>query len=181
MRISVCEAGVLWVFRVGIWLVLLFPTVPLHGQGRLISLPTRRDMVFDHAGRYLYITTTDGFVRPYNLATGQLETGYNLGGSLNGLDIAPDDSCLLIAQSNASGSQGTFHRLDLSTGTVTNINYVRASGEGGAWDVAIGSGGIALVTTQNSQYGWTPLRQIDLSRTQLQHARTLPVLGHPGP
>ena len=163
MRISVCEAGVLWVFRVGIWLVLLFPTVTLHGQGRLISVPTRRDMVFDHAGRYLYITTTDGFVRPYNLATGQLETGFNIGGSLNGVDIAPDDSCLLIAQSNTSGSQGTFHRLDLPTGTVTNINYVRAGGEAGAWKVAIGSQGIALVTTRYSGSGWVPLRQIDLS------------------
>jgi WD40 repeat protein len=140
-----------------------------HGQSTLIPLTTRRDMVFDHAGKFLYITTTDGSVRSYNLATGQLGAGYNLGGSLNGLDIAADDSFLLIAQGVTSGSQGMFHRLDLQSGAVTNIVYSTGTffAEGGGWDVAIASNGLAFVTTQFSGSGATPLRQIDLATNSL--------------
>ena len=68
---------------------------------------------------------------------------------------------MLVAQNATSGSQGTFHRLDLTTGMVTNINYTLAFGENGAWDVAIGSNGLALATTDGS--GSVPLRQIDLA------------------
>jgi sugar lactone lactonase YvrE len=80
---------------------------------------------------------------------------------LNGLDISPDGSFLIVAQSATNGGNGTFHRLDLKTGEVTNITYPRASGEDGGWDVAIGSHGRALVTTQGSF--WTPVRQINLA------------------
>jgi hypothetical protein len=119
-------------------------------------------MVFDHAGKYLYVTTSDGFVRAYNLSTGQFDTSYNLGGSLNGLDIAADDSFLLIAQSVTNSSKGTFHKIDLVSGTTTNINYTLASSEAGGWDVAIASNGLAFITTQRNGGGWVPLRQIDL-------------------
>ena len=46
---------------------------------------------------------------------------------------------------------------------ITNINYTRAFGEGGAWDVAIALNGLALLTTQYQGSGYTPLRQIDLA------------------
>src|SRR4051794_8709663 len=71
-------------------------------QSTLISLPTRRDMVFDHGGHYLYISTSDGLVQRYNLTSGVLETPFAVGGSLNGMDIAADDSFLLLAQGNAT-------------------------------------------------------------------------------
>jgi hypothetical protein len=135
----------------------------LHAQSTLIPVTTRRDLVFDHSGTHLYITTSDGFVRPYNLSTHHLETAYNLGGSLWGADIAPDDSFLLIAQDNTANSQGTFHKLNLNTRSVINIRYPLAFGEAGGWAVAIGSNGLALVTTQFGGSGWTPLRQIDLA------------------
>jgi hypothetical protein len=137
---------------------------PTPGPASLQNIPARRGMVFDHSGRHLYITTSDGFVQPYNLLTGHLETAYNLGGWLNGVDIAPDDSFLLIAQYDTGISQGTFHKLDLTTRTVTNISYTLApDGEIGGWDVAIGSNGLAFVTTQFYGSGETPLRQIDLA------------------
>jgi hypothetical protein len=140
------------------------PTPP-PGPSALTNIPTRRGMVFDHAGRHLYIATSDGFIEPYNLSTGRLETAYNLGGWLNGVDIAPDDSYLLIAQYATGVAQGMYHKLDLASGAVTNINYALASpgGEVGGWDVAIGSNGLALVTTQFFGYGETPVRQIDLA------------------
>ena len=121
-------------------------------------------MVFDFAGQNLYISTSTGLVKTFRLSTLTFGTSYNLGGSLNGIDIARDNSFLLVAQNNVGISQGTFHRVNLASGMVTNINYTRElnGGEAGAWDVAIGSNGLALVTTQYDGSGYTPLRQVNL-------------------
>jgi hypothetical protein len=137
-------------------------------QSTLIPLTTRRGMVFDQAGTHLYITTSDGFVRPYNLITNQLEAGYNLGGSLNGVDIAADDSFLLVAQGNVANGNGVVHRLDLMTGVSTDLTYPLAPNESGAFDVAIGSNNVAMLTTSLGVQGWTPLRQIDLATNVIQ-------------
>lgn len=135
----------------------------MFAQGTLIGSTTRRDMVFDHAGKYLYISTSTGVVQRYNLSTGRLESPLNLGGSLNGLDISADDTFLLVAQNDTGISQGTFQKVDLNSGIVINLGYTRAFSETGAWDVAIASNNLALVTTQYGGSGWTPLRQIDLT------------------
>ena len=137
------------------------PALHLRAQSVLVPVTTTRGMVFDYTGQYLYLATSTGLVDPYNLSTGIIEMPFNLGGSLNGIDIARNGSFLLIAQGTAGISQGTFYKLDLSSSAVTNINYTKASGETGAWDVAIASNGLALVTTQFGGSGWTPLRQID--------------------
>lgn len=81
------------------------------------------------------------------------------------MDIAADDSFLLVAQYSYGIAEGRFQKLDLRTGAVTNINYTKAFGdaEGGGWDVAIASSGLALATTAFNGSGWTPLRQIDLA------------------
>lgn len=143
----------------------------LHGQGFLIPDTTRRDMVFDFAGHNLYISTSTGLIKTFHLSTRTFGTTYNLGGSLWGIDIARNNSFILAAQGNVGASQGTIQRVDLATGAITNINYTRAFGEDGARDVAIGSNGLALVTTQYDGSGWTPLRQIDL-RTNAITIRT---------
>lgn len=149
-----------------------------HAQSTLIPLTTRRDMVFDHSGRYLYITTSDGWVRPYNLLTRQLEPGYSLGGWLNGADISPDDSFLLIAQKNV-GAEGTIHKLNLLTGAITNINYSLYKADG-AWDIAVGSHGRALFTTNYPGTGWTPLREIDLGSNTVIRRTDAPTSGFSG-
>ncbi len=151
-------------------------------QSTLISLSTRRDLVFDHSGNFLYVSTSDGFVRRFNIGTGQFDLAYNLGGSLNGLDIALDDSFLIVAQNAVSGTEGIFYRVDLRTGDVRNINYTRASGEGGGWDVAIGANNIALITTGNGGSSSVPLRQIDLAtniisiRTDANGSARMPIV-----
>ena len=150
------------------------------GQGTLISLTTRRGMVFDHAGNHLYIATSSGTVQAYNLSTNQFDNTYTIGSSLNGIDIASDDSFLLAAENSVGISQGTFYRLSLPSGTVTNVNYTRASNEGGAWDVAIGSNGLALVTTQFQGSGWVPLRQINLANNSVSVRSDAPGSGGGG-
>jgi hypothetical protein len=131
------------------------------GGSLLIPSAIRRDLVFDYSGQNLYISNSTGTVRAFNLSTLSFGAVYELGGSLNGFDIARDNSFLVVAQNATGASQGTFHKVDLATGLITNINYTR-SGETGAWDVAIGSNGLALVTTRNGGSGSVPLRQIDL-------------------
>jgi hypothetical protein len=58
--------------------VLAVP-VALRAQSTLIPVTTRRAIVFDHAGNYLYISTSDGFVKRYNIASNQIDASYSVG------------------------------------------------------------------------------------------------------
>ena len=129
-------------------------------QGTLLGVPKRRDVVFDHAGKYLYISTSDGLVKRYNLASHQFDGSYSLGGSLRGIDIDQTDSLLVVAQT----AQFVFHKINLVSGTVTNIPYTPANDEeAGGWDVAIAANGKAFVTTMTSFLKDNPIREIDLA------------------
>jgi hypothetical protein len=132
-------------------------------SGFLIPDTTRRGMVFDFAGENLYFSTSAGLIKAFNLSTGSIVKTYNLGGSLNGIDIARDNSFILAAQNNVASSQGRFQRVNLANGVITNIHYTLEHSEGGGWDVAIAANGVALVSTRG-RWGSadTPLRQIDL-------------------
>jgi hypothetical protein len=162
--------------QIAFWLAFGFVVVATgsRGEGFLIPDTTRRDMVFDFAGQNLYISTSTGLIKTFQLSTLTFGTTYNPGGSLNGIDIARDDSFLLAAQNDFGISQGTFHRIAIATGTITDIHYPLAFGEGGAWDVAIASNGLALVTTQFQGSGWTPLRKLTWTRTPSLSEQMLP-------
>ncbi len=147
----------------GIRLLNIAAAIPTPSPAPTPAFAYPRDMVFDHLGTHLYITTGTGFVWPYNLSTGTFGTPYNVRGDLGGADIAVDDSYLLIAQYLTGLTQGRFQKLDLKTGLVTNINYALARGETGAWNVAVGSNGLALGTGTFGGSGWVPVRQIDLN------------------
>jgi hypothetical protein len=155
-------------------------TAKVRADGFLIGELTRRDMVFDSTGNHLYISSSSGTVRTFNLATRTFGATYNLGGSLNGLDISRDNSFLLIAQSNTTSNQGTFHKVNLASGAVTDIHYTLAFYETGGWDVAIASNGVALVTTEFAGSGWTPLRQINLATNAISMRTDAPGSGGGG-
>jgi hypothetical protein len=138
------------------------------------TLTTRRDIVFDHSGQFAYITTSDGFVERYNLSNGNLEIVRDLGGSLYGVDIAADDSFLLVAQGDCGVAEGAFQKLNLASGNITNIDYPRSPQEIGTWSVAIGLNGSALGTTQFNGSGWVPLRQIDLATNTVWARKDVP-------
>ena len=121
--------------RTKIWLGFALAVIAvgdLRAEGFLIPA-VRTGMVFDHAGQHLYIADGDGLIKTFNLSTRTFGRSYNLGGWLWGIDIAPDDSFILAAQDYIGISEGAFQRVDLATGTITNINYTRAAGEGGGW------------------------------------------------
>ena len=130
------------------------PPAPASTGTHVFGLP--RDMVFDHSGKYLYITTYTGLVWPFNLLARKFEMPYDLGGPLNGVDIAPDDSYLLVGQTKTGLTQGVLHKITLSTGALTNIPV---PGKAAVWDVAIASNGSALF----DMAGYGPIRQVDLA------------------
>ena len=63
---------------------LIFAAVgELWAQGFLIPDTTRRDLVFDLAGQNLYISTSTGLIKTFELSTFAFGRSYNLGGSLS--------------------------------------------------------------------------------------------------
>ena len=120
-------------------------------------------------------------IRRYNLTTRTVDRTFNLGGSLNGLDIAPDDSFLLVAQQVYNGTQAMFQKLDVQSGAITNIIYQRdAPGEGGGWDVAIAPNGTALVSSTkdlNTLSAFVHLRKIDTRTNAISLANDAPQSG----
>jgi hypothetical protein len=128
-----------------------------------------QDIVFDNASGHLYISTGTGFVFPFNLTTGYLEAPYDIGGKLGSIDISPDDSTLLVGQGIAGLKSGVFHKIDLATGAVTNLESDRRVGEnldseGGALEAAIAANGLAIATVSYSGGPMTQyFREINLS------------------
>src|SRR5205823_14969258 len=95
----------------------------LRAQNTLIPLTTRRGMIIDQAGKYLYITTSYGFVKRYNLATKKIDRSYNVGGFLNGVDIARDGSFLLVSQGVTTSTKVKFLQANLPSVGIIDIPY----------------------------------------------------------
>jgi hypothetical protein len=106
--------------------------------------------------------------------SGLFETAIDVGGSPWAVDVASDDSYLIVAQGAYGVSQGAFQKINRATGVGTNFNYTRVFGEAGAWDVAIGSNGLALGTTNYSGSGSTPLRVIELGTGAISTRNDVP-------
>ena len=119
------------------------------------------DLVFDPWRNILYGTTT-GEVLRYDLASGTMLPPLAVGNQeLLGVDITPDGEYLYVA----GGVDSLFQiaRIQLDTGTVTAIDYVPESLEGGPCDIAVSSEGYAILTTRFGGSGWNPLRHISLA------------------
>lgn len=129
----------------------------------LIPVTNHRDMVFDPTRNLLYITTDDGDLERFDLTTQTLLNPIQVGNVLNGADITPDGSQLVIAEDVIGQGQGFVHLLDLSDNEVSTVAYELDFGEIGAWDIAVGANGTAFVTTDYGGSGWTPLRELDLA------------------
>src|SRR6185295_15582766 len=99
----------------------------------------RRDMVFNHDGTYLYFSTSDGLVERVNVAANAIDKVYDLGGSVSAIDIAADDSFLLVAQNYTGIADGVIQRINLKTDVITNLNYRLTDVAGAPSDLAIAS------------------------------------------
>src|SRR5262249_25871716 len=91
--------------------------------GILIPVTDHRDLIYDASRNILYITAADGTVQRYNIATQSLLSALQVGTSLYGADVTTDDKSLYVAENQVNGSQGIVHKVDLATGTVTDLTY----------------------------------------------------------
>ena len=73
-------------------------------------------MVYDTQRQVLYITTSDGDVLRYSMATQSFLTPFDLGGSLCGIDISPDGNTLAVADQDETASNNWIDVVDLTTG-----------------------------------------------------------------
>src|SRR5262249_3160182 len=103
----------------------------------LIPVSNRRDLIYDGSRGLLYITTSDGLVQRYDVATPTLLSPWQVGVGLYGADITPDGAFLYATEAVRGATQGMLHRVNLNDGTVTNFTYNLSGGEGGTWAVTI--------------------------------------------
>jgi sugar lactone lactonase YvrE len=146
----------------------------------LIPVADRRDLIYDVSRGLLYITTSDGFVQRYDVATQTLLAPWKVGASLYGADITPDGAYLYITEGVRGATQGMLHKVNLADGTVTNLTYNLAFYEGGTLAIRIANNGIALFDSNFEGSGWVPLRQIDLSTDNITARPDAPGSGGPG-
>ena len=127
-----------------------------------------RDLVFDHAGKYLYVSTADGLIQRYDVAAQSVDRTYQVGGVLNAIDIAADDSFLVIANGVSGIAEAALQKLDVVTGNVTNITYslrpdqIGDPAQFGPWDLALTSRGTILFSSDGYGNAGTSIRQLDL-------------------
>jgi hypothetical protein len=131
--------------------------------GILIPVTDRDDIVYDPTRNLLYITTDSGAVQRYDVQTQTLLTPYSVGVNLNGADITTNGAFLYAGEEQTGATQGIVRKVDLATGTRTNLFYDLGGLEGGVWDIAVMSNGKALVTTKFNGSGSVMLRRLDTS------------------
>ncbi|MEP0869441.1 hypothetical protein NDA01_06480 [Trichocoleus desertorum AS-A10] len=144
-----------------------FPGTRPSDQSLFIPIANHRDLIFDPKRALLYITTDDGDLERYDIATRTLFTPIDVGNSLNGGDITPDSSFLYIAEGLRGATQGFVRKVNLVTGAITNLTYNLDFGEGGGWDLKIAANGKGFLSTQYEGSGWTPFRELNLSTDTL--------------
>jgi hypothetical protein len=101
-----------------------------NAAGILIPVTARRDHVFDDTRHTLYITTSNGNVERYDVASHSLLTPFAVAGtSFNGIDISLDNHFIYVADATQGATDG-FRKFNTDTGARTNLFYTRAFGEG---------------------------------------------------
>jgi hypothetical protein len=131
----------------------------------LIAVTNHRDLVYDPYRNFLYITTSNGYVQPFNISTQTLLAPVRVGVNLTSADITNDGNTLVVADQQTAGSQEVLHLLNLNTFAVSNLYYPSGPGEGG-WGLALGPGTKGLLTDLVPNGYPSPMRQFDLATGQ---------------
>lgn len=143
-------------------LAALIMTVPAAAKVKFVSAPSRVDIVYDDTRGLLYITSGSQLLR-YQLSTKSFLTPVTIGGSLEGIDISPDDSTVAIADTtyNADNDTNWIWLVNLDTLAVSQVQFPGAFG--GTFTVAYGGDGKLLVDSTFNGSGWVPLWLYDPS------------------
>lgn len=129
-----------------------------HARVKFISAPNRVDIVYDDLRGLLYITSGSQLLR-YQLSTKSFLTPVNVGGSLEGIAISPDESTVAIADTtyDANNNVNWIWLVNLDTLAVSQVQFPLGSGSGGTFTVAYGGDGKLLVDSIYEGSGWVPL------------------------
>lgn len=139
----------------------------------LIPAPNRVEHVYDPTRNILFITTSTSVLR-WDVASQSLLTPFNnIGSNLSDIDVTPDGQFAYVGERTAGATSGFVRKVDLNTGTRTNITYNLSSLERGVDHLAITSNGKAFFTTDFAGSGWTPLHEITLADDSLDSRRSV--------
>lgn len=137
----------------------LFVAVPTHAEGIFVPAPQRIDMVHDAKRGVVYISSSDGQVLRYHLASQSFLSPIVLGGQPSGMDLSPDGDELAVADRSSSSTRLWLHVVDLRGGRIRRHSAVKDWYEGGMWTVAYAADGSILATSRFEGSGWVPLRR----------------------
>jgi Bacterial Ig domain len=129
----------------------------------LVPVTNVSDLVYDPVHEMLVIATTIGTVERFDVGSQTLLPSIHAATGLNGTDVTPDGAFLYATDGQFNVKQGFIRKINLTTGQVIKIGYDLGGMEGAPWDIAIGSGGLALFDGRFRGSGTVPLRQLDLS------------------
>ena len=129
-------------------------------QSGFIPAANRTDTLYDQRRGLVYISNGASLLR-YDINKKMFLTPYALGGSLYGMDISPDGSRLVVADSSSTANQVWVDEINLNTGAAKKDYFDRAFYEGGTYSVAFGKDGSLLTTSTFQGSGWVPLRRYD--------------------
>jgi 6-phosphogluconolactonase (cycloisomerase 2 family) len=124
----------------------------------LIPVANRRDTVYDSSRGLLYISTADGRVQRYDVATQTLLAPLQVGVSLLGMDVSADNGTLYVSEGQRGANRSILRRVDLATGQVTNVVFAE---RGGGWDVNVAANGTVLFDAQFPGSGGVGLFTLD--------------------
>src|SRR5205823_6162417 len=111
----------------------------------------------------LYIATSGGIVERFNALSGSMMSPFVLWGSLTGIDVTLDGSFIYVANNTRGATQNFVHKINASTGQVTNLGAPNGCLEGGPHEIAITNNGTAFVVPYSPYMSSSLLWVLDLA------------------
>jgi hypothetical protein len=127
----------------------------------LIPAPGAVDFVEDSAHGVLYISSGSQVLR-FDLGSEAFLRPFDLGGSLSGIDMSPDGTHLLVADSTYTTAEAWFYDVNPASGAGAKITYSHDGREAGAYQIRFACDGTALLSSRAAWgSGDLPIRQYD--------------------
>ncbi|RRN65440.1 hypothetical protein [Caulobacter sp. 602-1] len=115
-----------------------------------------KDVVLSNDGKIAYVSSGDGFVSAFNVATGEAAGRWKVGTTLGGMDISQDGKSLVATERSFTQPTGgsttisvTVHVMELATGQVRDFVMEGSSYSGGFFDAVFTADGKILLSNSN--------------------------------